>query len=419
VICDVVNCFLIASAASAYNRALVARTTDTTGTLNWDSEAYDGNSIHDPSTNPDRLTTPSGVSLARVIGDYLISTANFVEIKKNGASFAGASADVTVTAGNNGGNLITAISPVSAGDYFTLTTAATIIRGDPVTWMAFEEIPSSTKYAVVQKSANQALAAGTTTTLTWNTELADTDGFHDNVTNNSRLTVPSGVTLVRVTASMEANTGASGQGVLSCTKNGASFAGKFIKDDEAGGLVRMSAASAIVAVSAGDYFEAQGFVTSANNVLAGDHTWFQIEAITAATRYAVVSKSAAQAFAASTTTVMAFGAEVADTDGSHDNVTNNSRLTVPSGLGITRARLSFNIVTASATGQAVCEVFKNGSRVPGLPHDECDTAGTDNVGAFGAWVDVVPGDYFELTGFFASAQSIGANDGTWFCIEFA
>jgi hypothetical protein len=45
---------------------------------------------------------------------------------------------------------------------------------------------------VVYKTAVQTLTTGSSTTLTWDAEEVDTDSMHDNVTNNSRLTVPSG-----------------------------------------------------------------------------------------------------------------------------------------------------------------------------------------------------------------------------------
>jgi len=44
----------------------------------------------------------------------------------------------------------------------------------------------------VFKSADQSIASGSFTAATFDSENWDTDAFHDNVTNNSRLTVPSG-----------------------------------------------------------------------------------------------------------------------------------------------------------------------------------------------------------------------------------
>jgi hypothetical protein len=44
----------------------------------------------------------------------------------------------------------------------------------------------------VTKSATQSIATATYTAVTWDQEGWDTDSYHDNVTNNSRITIPSG-----------------------------------------------------------------------------------------------------------------------------------------------------------------------------------------------------------------------------------
>ena len=44
----------------------------------------------------------------------------------------------------------------------------------------------------VYKSANQTVANGNNDVLTFNSEVYDTDGFHDTSTNNSRITIPTG-----------------------------------------------------------------------------------------------------------------------------------------------------------------------------------------------------------------------------------
>lgn len=44
----------------------------------------------------------------------------------------------------------------------------------------------------VTDSSDQTIANSTLVAVNWDTELYDTDGFHDNVTNNNRLTVPAG-----------------------------------------------------------------------------------------------------------------------------------------------------------------------------------------------------------------------------------
>ncbi len=46
--------------------------------------------------------------------------------------------------------------------------------------------------SVYRASPDQSIANNTFTSVEWTAENYDTDGFHDNVTNNTRLTIPSG-----------------------------------------------------------------------------------------------------------------------------------------------------------------------------------------------------------------------------------
>jgi len=54
--------------------------------------------------------------------------------------------------------------------------------------------------ALVYKSANETITTATYTHLSFNTESYDTDTIHDTVTNNQRLTVPAGVTKIKLSA---------------------------------------------------------------------------------------------------------------------------------------------------------------------------------------------------------------------------
>lgn len=393
--------------------ALVRLSADSSAnTIPYDTAIYD-TGFHDAGT-PERLTVPFGFPLGRVIANTFTSNWVGAALQKNGATFAGGAADKSGNAGDRLNSMASAIVAMAEADYFTVVevTAGATIYGSVRNWLAIE--PVDANYAVVQKTASQALAANTTTTLTWDSELVDTAGFHDAATNNSRLTVPPGVLLVRLSASIVA-TSPGAQAVLSLIKNGATFAGRFIRDETPAAPSRLCATSAILAVSAADYFEAQALTGNATNIETNNESWFQIEVLDPATKYCLVNKGVTQTVSASTDTALAFDSEVADTDGAHDNSTNNSRITVPS--GVTRARASFNIVTASAAGTAIGRVTLNGSDAAGLPHDACDTTGSDNLNGFGAWIAVVPGDYLELK-FFGAAQTLPVNTGTWFCVEF-
>jgi hypothetical protein len=140
-------------------------------------------------------------------------------------------------------------------------------------------------------SIAQAIVTATPTTVALNSEAYDTDTIHDNVTNNSRLTVPAGATRIRLTGYVLWVANGSATRQLSIRKNGA---GGTIDDDQAGyePTVLASAAAAggeslgmnidsgIIRCVATDYFEMRvEHAAGINvNIFAGDN-WFQMEII--------------------------------------------------------------------------------------------------------------------------------------------
>jgi hypothetical protein len=118
-----------------------------------------------------------------------------------GISGGGASGDVTVT-----NSMATAIDakgdlvPGTGADTFArLAVGAnnTVLTADSATatglkWAAAAAASASFVGCRLTKSTAQSIPNATNTTLTFDTETFDTDGFHDNITNNSRITIPSG-----------------------------------------------------------------------------------------------------------------------------------------------------------------------------------------------------------------------------------
>lgn len=76
---------------------------------------------------------------------------------------------------------------------------------------------------------------------------------------------------------------------------------------------------------------------------------------------AVFTSGTAQSVPNSTYTAIEFASETADTSGFHDNATNNSRLTIPVGMGGWYAISAQVGWTANATGTRVLSIRKNGS----------------------------------------------------------
>lgn len=138
--------------------------------------------------------------------------------------------------------------------------------------------------ALVKKSAN---LTGQNTTgdvaVAWDAETYDYGTWHDTVTNNSRLTVPSGVSRVRVMGQVTlANVTASNIITATIRKNGsAAYDGVGQVNTANGGTtVVTQVETAILEVSAGDYFELYIKASSDTSI---DYTaagcWFAIEKI--------------------------------------------------------------------------------------------------------------------------------------------
>jgi hypothetical protein len=421
---QVVNCYLTAAASGGSSPAfeggalVYLNINDGLSYYPFDQEAYDTDGFHDAAIQLTRVTVPSGVSLVRCIGNELGSGSSSPEpaIHKNNAAFLGGASALTQ---DDLVNVKTGPLAVSASDYFELQKGAlggTNLMGG--VWLAIEALDPATKYALVSKTATQALTGAVTTALTWDNEVADTDGWHDTVTDNSRLTVPSGVTRIKAVACLASTAFVNTPYFVQITKNGAAVAGTPVFGSTFSG--RMNLATPILEVTPGDYFEVSCHTGTAQTVGNGVHTWFSIYEVPDYAR-ALVKKVATQAVTSGVAAALAFGSgsEVYDTDGAHDESTNNSRLTVPSGF--TKAKLSFSVVASNASGVHRADVRKNGGAypTPGLPGFNVNAGGADYLSGEGAWIDVTPGDYFELIFTAGADQTLPADDRTWFAIEMA
>ena len=143
---------------------------------------------------------------------------------------------------------------------FTAGGSSTITGDIFVTYTVLELVSAvapTFQGASVTLSVDSAETA-TDVNVGFDTELFDTDSIHDNVTNNSRLTVPTGWTKVElgytlhvynVTNALDIQTGILKNGTLDYPNNAIqTFASRF-------GAIRSSGATGPIAVTGGDYFQ--------------------------------------------------------------------------------------------------------------------------------------------------------------------
>lgn len=262
------------------------------------------------------------------------------------------------------------------------------------------------KGALVKKASDQTGANYTTqTTIAWDSEVYDTDSFHDNSSNNTRLTVPSGIDYVDLWCSIRcANVTALDTSGLEFFKNGAaSFDGcakQYNRNDFASNNICLVAIG--IPVVSTDYFEVKLKQASDTSIdLTAARCMFGIMQHNQSLAFsgAMVKKSTDQTAANYTTlTAVAFDSEVYDTNSWHDNSSNNTRLTVPSGVTKVNVFASVHASSVSAGLSAGIIIEKNGSSsFDGASNQYAQNEQLESkIFSAALGVPVTAGDYFEL-----------------------
>ena len=114
----------------------------------------------------------------------------------------------------------------------------------------------------VTKTANTSVGSGANVQIPWDSEAFDTDGFHDNVTNNARLTVPSGQGgYYTVYFAMQWGSSATvARRIVAIYKNGNSSTGTFINNFETSSINFPSCAmSFTINLAAADWLEIDAY----------------------------------------------------------------------------------------------------------------------------------------------------------------
>jgi hypothetical protein len=161
-------------------------------------------------------------------------------------------------------------SPTSVTQMFETTANALYLRHRASgTWSAWSAVSGGGTTALpfvwAYRSSDQTYSTSTLTTINWNAEAEDASGFHDNVTNPDRLTVPTGQDgLYQVSFSLKLSGTSPGASAISVKKNGGA-----ILPDITSPITGSTAfgGSAVLRLAAGDYLSLQIF-TNAGSGLA-------------------------------------------------------------------------------------------------------------------------------------------------------
>ena len=143
----------------------------------------------------------------------------------------------------------------------------------------------TTKGCLLSNTTNQAITTATGTNLSFDTEVYDTDGFHSPSVNPSRITIPAGVSKIKLHFNCQFENNATGIRYILMHKNGSGFAGTGSLVTTASNVASIgnhcNISSAPITVSENDYFEARVYQNSGGslNVLLGDYTTFAIEVL--------------------------------------------------------------------------------------------------------------------------------------------
>lgn len=242
--------------------------------IEFNGEDYDTDLFHDTSVNNERLTIPigSGIKRVRITGGMNTTTPSSgiiqMWIARNGEAavgFANDSHDVA-SAEEEGLNIDTGVIDVSEGDFFELAVqfqVAGSVVNNAATFFCLEVIeqvaPSLVtgdpfRGARVSKSGTEVIGAASA--LDWDVEDYDTDNIHDPSVNTERLTVPAGVTKVKLNSGLQASTPSSNFIQVFIGKNGEAFPGQaMVSQDAFTGTEGMNISTPVLEVVEGDYFE--------------------------------------------------------------------------------------------------------------------------------------------------------------------
>jgi hypothetical protein len=199
--------------------------------------------------------------------------ANSLSAAVSQIAFTGLS-DVPASYAGQGGKLVT-VRTDGAGLQFT----------SPGTLLPVAATPRFMGAQLYMSASTAALNITAGYSVPFNSEAFDTDGFHDTVTNNTRLTIPAGLGIRRVKlhASVRFSSIAAGSdNYISIRKNGSDvYYGSGSLDAENSGMTSqiLNAATSVVSVVDGDWFDLFVRTSDTSVLIEADRTVLTLEVI--------------------------------------------------------------------------------------------------------------------------------------------
>lgn len=261
--------------------------------VSWDTATIDEGGWFS-GASPTRLTVPAGVSHIVVdFGMYIESLSGEYRCypRLNGSALVLQQGGPYITAGRTTGT--TGLLAVSPGDYLELmvqTQSDTTVdlKSGTHTFLSVYAVPSNVlpfQGCMASRTSDlTAINASADYQIPFNTDYFDDDDWHDNVTNNTRITIPAGVDFVKIKAQIQLSAiNATDRVICTIWKNGAITTPAF---RSAGSPSSDSPALAVhveaprIAVVAGDYFELN-IDTSADTSISivASTTWLHVEKV--------------------------------------------------------------------------------------------------------------------------------------------
>jgi len=137
--------------------------------------------------------------------------------------------------------------------------------------------------ALVKLTSNETLTSGSDLEIPWDSAEYDDADFWEGITNPERLTVPEGVTEIKIGGSGYFEGNNSGRRVLKVIKGGSDFIGMPITSitPSTTNPMYINLASAVLETAANNYFELRAYQDSGSPLTfySDETSWFSIEAV--------------------------------------------------------------------------------------------------------------------------------------------